>query len=161
MRGVGGVRAYIHQLPTVEWGRRGLFPAALTLRWGLLLILVLLFCTRRWKAHHFCVFHSTNLSHSSSLFLPHSTLLLLNSYASCGKFGFANTCKSHHGRKKKGSALLMKWINQVEEGRRRNTIKKRKENIYIRYKGEITIWWRGTLQGEGEKKVWRLCYSIN
>jgi hypothetical protein len=41
----------------------------------------------------------------------------------------------------------------VEEGRRRNTIKKRKENIYIRYKGEITIWWRGTLQGEGEKKV--------
>lgn len=136
----GGVQAYIHQLPAPEWGGE-----AYSLQLSLCDEVFLLFCTRRWKA----CFHSTNLSHSSSIFLPHSTLLLLNSYASCGKFGFANTCKSHHGRKKNRSALLMKWMNQVEDGRRRNTIKKKRKNIY---KEDITIWWRDILQGEGDKK---------
>jgi hypothetical protein len=64
---------------------------------------------------------------SCSSLVPHTTFLL-NSYASCGKFGFANTCKSHHGRQKE-----KKWsVDEVNEpsGRWKTGKEDEKGNIY-------------------------------
>jgi hypothetical protein len=88
---------------------------------------------------------------------PRSPFHLLNSYASCGKFGFANTCKSHQGKQKE-----KKWsVDEVDEVRGR--CKTKKENKYVIQSENNSAEGAGLFYVGGgvEDRVLRLCYSIN
>lgn len=104
------------------------------------------FLHEKMKGASFLRVSSPPSSHTRSSLVPHTTSLLLNSYASCGKFGFANTCKSHHGRKKE-----KKWsVDEVNEPSGRWKTKKEikiQEKIY-------------TIQSENNNSVKRKAYFV-